>query len=539
MDLQSQATVPARLPRLIRAVLVGVAVSVLLSLPARSGQAQERELLVADGYGPVNWPKSHVSLSRTLPADLGGDPLEDREALRWGVRSLADRLPRRLTLQSFRPDGSMLDELEVSELHASPCPSTPGAGEKSGKFVCAFSDAIRAVVDPLERMHPAALGRAIHAEVGGRLEVSSGAQVLGGMPVGGPRRSAWGGLGRQFVKLRVRVVRSAPGGKPAVGGSTVGAVMLMRNEVRAASALWGQCGIHLGLNPDVQVVDPPEPHRLVLGCQGGRPASGGVLAFRAGSQPVQLRTGAGQTPTQVAWSLVKQLQRAGLRAWISGNAPVGPGSLRSVDVLVESSRGTPVALSLDPDRPPSTDQTLPLCLGPLNFATGLEHFTDYDSSAGTVEERSLISAFDDGDPSTIEVLVIPRFSGSGRIGESFIRADGSGLRNAIILDRTAIESRNRSFALAHELGHILLDVPGHPDDYGVDTSSDLMDADASDDTIFGPRRLSLKNCERVVRQSGPLAPIPLLRPWPFRDGTREPSVTASPALQRGESPEPQ
>ncbi len=108
-----------------------------------------------------------------------------------------------------------------------------------------------------------------------------------------------------------------------------------------------------------------------------------------------------------------------------------------------------------------------------------------------MEERSLIKAFDDGDPTTIEVLVIPSFSRTGRIGESFIYADGGSIRNAVIIDRAGIRAGARSFALAHELGHILLDMPGHPDDFGVDSPSSLMDADAADPTIFGPRRLSV------------------------------------------------
>ena len=69
--------------------------------------------------------------------------------------------------------------------------------------------------------------------------------------------------------------------------------------------------------------------------------------------------------------------------------------------------------------------------------------------------------------------------------------------------------------LAHELGHVLLDLPGHPDDYGVDRPSDLMDADAADPSMFGPRRLSIEQCERAYRQSGPGAAVPLLTPWPL------------------------
>jgi hypothetical protein len=149
------------------------------------------------------------------------------------------------------------------------------------------------------------------------------------------------------------------------------------------------------------------------------------------------------------------------------------------------------------------------------LSDGLTHFTDFDAIAGTVEERSLLKAFDDGDPTTLEVFVVPSFARTGRIGESFIFNDGSSVRNAVILDRAGIRAGARSYALAHELGHILLDMPGHPDDFGVDQPSSLMDADAADPTIFGPRRLSVAECERAITQSGPRAAAPLLTEWPL------------------------
>jgi hypothetical protein len=138
-----------------------------------------------------------------------------------------------------------------------------------------------------------------------------------------------------------------------------------------------------------------------------------------------------------------------------------------------------------------------------------------DSVAGTLEERTMLKALDDGDPKTVEVVVVPVFAGGGRIGESFISSDLSSVRNAIILDRAGIRARRSSLTLAHELGHILMDLPGHPDDYGVDTPSDLMDSDASDASPFGPRRLSVEECARVARQAGPAARVPLLQVWPL------------------------
>jgi hypothetical protein len=121
-----------------------------------------------------------------------------------------------------------------------------------------------------------------------------------------------------------------------------------------------------------------------------------------------------------------------------------------------------------------------------------------------------LKALDDGDPSTLEVVVVPMFAGGGRIGESFIGSDLSSLRNVVLLDRAGIRARRSSLTLAHELGHVLMDMPGHPDDYGVDTPTLLMDSDASDASPFGPRRITLDECARVVLQAGPNARVPLL-----------------------------
>jgi hypothetical protein len=163
----------------------------------------------------------------------------------------------------------------------------------------------------------------------------------------------------------------------------------------------------------------------------------------------------------------------------------------------------------------SSDPSLSVCLGELDLADGLNHFTDFTATAGTIEERTLVKAFDDGDPTTVEVFVVPAFARSTRIGESFISADGSSIRNVVIIDRSGVHSRTRSYTLAHEIGHIFLDMPGHPDDYGVDRPDLLMDSDAADASIFGPRRLLLEDCERALLQSGPSAPVPLLQPWPL------------------------
>jgi hypothetical protein len=79
-----------------------------------------------------------------------------------------------------------------------------------------------------------------------------------------------------------------------------------------------------------------------------------------------------------------------------------------------------------------------------------------------------------------------------------------------------VRADRATFALAHELGHVLLDDPGHPDDFGVDTPTRLMDADAANGTAYGPRRLLASECARALRQSGPGGRAePLLAAWPL------------------------
>jgi hypothetical protein len=292
---------------------------------------------------------------------------------------------------------------------------------------------------------------------------------------------------------------------------------VIENELTTASGLWGQCGVHFGKpeEQEIHVVDPPPPYLLSVGCDVGLPASGGQLTFAANGKKISVSTRPNETSAQVAFRVIDALQAAGFAADFSANARVARGALRTVDVIVRDDENALATLTPVQDIPVSSDPSLTACIGHVDLSDGLTHFTDFDAASGTVEERTLIKAFDDGDPTTIELFVIPHFAQSGRIGESFIYADGASVRNAVIIDRAGIRAGARSHTLAHEIGHILLDMPGHPDDYGVDMPSTLMDADAADATIFGPRRLSVAECERALRQSGPGAPAPLLTEWPL------------------------
>lgn len=499
--------------------LLGVAAGAArVELSSGTLAARVYEMMAFDAGGVrVDMVASHASLSRTLPRSLL--PKEQRaeretDALRWLVMGPSSGIPREISVRSTAADGRLLDALEHVALLPAKCPA--GTAPELG---CRTSALIRAATDGLDRAHPRAPEPSLHAEVGGRLVVFSLGLKAGSIRVGGPRQTRLGALDRYRARLRVRVLRTGPGGGVAVGSDVAGGIEIARQEVANANALWGQCGVQFG-DPndlDVQIVDPPPPHMFAVGCGLGLPASGGELELMIGTRRFTVVTRPGSTPEQVAELVANRISRAGFRVALSPNPREHFAANASVDVLVRGSRGQYVSLDVLRSDRPSAETGLEVCLGAVNLTDGLTHFTDADAAAGTLEERSLLKAIADDDPSTIDVLLLPYFVTVGRIGESFVDAGGLGVRNAIIVDRAGVRAGARSFALAHELGHVLLQVAGHPDDFGADLPTSLMDADAADSSIFGPRRLSVADCERAILQSGPDAPLPLLQPWPLVD----------------------
>ena len=475
------------------------------------------EIRAVDGEGnAVDLARSHASLQRTPPARIeAGSPAdrEDSDALRFLVLGAGDDLPGTLSILSLGADGEPIDILSALPLAAVQCPKG-----SAPELSCGATVPIRAAADDIDRGHPLVKDRSIRAELGGALAVTSPRGDKGQMiRVGGPRATPVGPIERLRARLRVRLVRLAAHGPPPLGGDDAEAIEAARAEVERANTLWGGCGVSFGppAELDVRVVDPPPPHLIAVGCDHGFPASGGAIHVRVDGRDVKVPILAGMRPSAAARVVAASISAAGFAATVSDNPAIGAGAFGSADVLVRRKSGALATIDVPASGPLSTDATLTACLGRVDLEDGLQHFGDVDAIAGTVEERALIKAFDDGDPSTIEIFLLPSFAGGGRIGESFISADGGSVRNVLLEDRAGIRAGRASFALAHELGHILLDDPGHPDDFGVDTPTRLMDADAASSSAFGPRRLLVEECARAVRQSGPSAPVPLLRSWPL------------------------
>lgn len=488
-----------------------------------SGVARRITLVVSgigmrDGHGSaVDMTLSHASLERMAPerVPVGADAkYDDFDALRVVMTKAEDGSDvdsdRELSVESVDSAGNHVDELKSVLLSPAACEASYVEAR------CWASAPLRLVSDDVDRNHPLVAGRSIKAQVGGAIVFRQQGRKTQMIRVLGPRDSPAGPIGRLRATLRPFVVRVTPGGAPSIGGTEAGAVESLRGELAAASAVWGQCGVIFGDGRqfDVKIVDPPPAHLVSIGDDLGLPASGGEIRLRVEGKTLTVTTRAAERPDAVAAELARAAEHVGLVAVVSPNARIGPGLGPSVDVSLRRRDGTLLAADSPPGTVLSTDATLAVRIGSVDLSDGLRHFTDMDAMAGTLEERTLLKAMDDGNPATIEVVVVPLFAGGGRIGESFIGSDLSSVRNVVLLDRAGIRARKSSLTLAHELGHVLMDLPGHPDDYGIDTPTLLMDSDAADASPFGPRRIPLEQCARVVRQSGPDARAPLLVDWP-------------------------
>lgn len=493
--------------------LLGASVAWLAPATAVAEPAAGARVYALRGDGTwLDASTDHLALSREIPQALAADATSfgDGEAVRLVFAGLGTA-PGSIQISTRRADDSPLDTLRGPALSPWPCP----AGSPAGR--CWATLPLRLATDRLDREYAAASERSLEAELGGQLRIETAGRLLARFRVGSPRSPVFGALERLSARLRVRVLRVAAGGAPAVGGDNASALAIAHAEIAAAGKLWAQCGIDLDAPGHVQieVVDPPPVELVAVGCEAGLPASGGQIAFAVAGHRVRVPSRRGESPLVVARRLARALSALHLHVQVSPNPRASAGASGSVDLLVRSARGGPVTIGAEPTLPITTDATLSVCLGEVDLGNGLSHFVESDAAAGTLEERALVKAFDDGDPTTIKVFIVPSFDQSGRIGESFIDDDGAGLQNTVIIDRDAVRAGPRSYALAHELGHIFLGMPGHPDDYGVDQSSSLMDADAADASVFGPRRLSLSDCERAIRESGPRAKVPLLESWPL------------------------
>jgi hypothetical protein len=300
-------------------------------------------------------------------------------------------------------------------------------------------------------------------------------------------------------RLRIRILNSIAGGQPAVGGDEAGALAFGREQVRIANEIWLQCFVGFGdpREADVAVADPPPAALLAIAESDGLPAlGGGEIRFVAGSTaigPIATRPGASAVST--ALDVAHALERAGFDARVTENPPTELGAGPSADVIVRDARGF-VALSEAPGVPTSTDGRQQVQIAGVDLRDGLYEFDNMNASGGSLEERALIKLLMDDDPTTVDVFIVNRFAAGTRQGEAFIESDGGSIVNALVLDRNGIRAEREAWTIAHELGHVLLDQPYHPDNVGPDR----------------PWLLMWDECHRARARSGPAAVPALLRP---------------------------
>jgi len=454
----------------------------------------------------------HITHDRSLPRaatpDVRSLDAENfRVELRDAPKGARDVLYARV--ESLTPSGE-----RRGLLRHLPLLRVPGSARYRSSF-------LRLVTDTTDSSAPDIGFQLLRAQLGDRVRVS----LVGSAEAALPSVSAALTVGRVDGydaarsplrgTMRLTVLRVAPGGALAVGDDVPQAVALARRQVEIANEIWGQCFIDFG-SPEaaeVRAVDPPPPALIAIADLDGLPSlHAAKIVLHVNERRVgPVSVPAGSSPERTAGALARALRLLGFRAAVTTNPRAELGAGMSADVVVRDLRGELVQLSADPVAPLTTDTQQKLAIGSVDLSDGLDEFDNTLAVTGTLEERTLVKLLADDDPTTIDVFLINRFVNRARQGEAFIEADGSAMANTLIFDRNAVRFERQAWVQAHELGHVLLDEAFHPDNIGIDRPWLLMDADARQGRVTGPKRISDAECAKARRRSGPGAHPVLLR----------------------------
>ncbi|MAQ14627.1 MAG: hypothetical protein CMN30_07505 [Sandaracinus sp.] len=460
-----------------------------------------------DGAGPVDprtralRPSSRIPNDADLPRDPGAAESPDPAAFRV-VATGAESLAREGTLHGLLravDAGGRRGRLPV-RLHARP----------DGTFASPW---LRLVTDPLDATAPGVEGQLLEVRLRDAVEVDVHGATQS-VRVGRPGDED-GPLAARRARLRLHVLRER--GRAAVGRDTATARAWAADQVALASRAWTQCLVDFEAS-EILVHDAPPPALLSFGEPEGFLAAGGVVRLRANGTPIgPVSIPSGSTPLDAALRVAGALESAGFRARVTVNPRAEQAAGATADVLVH--RGAALATLTPPERGPLTDDPrLRVVIPRVDLSDGLQEFDNRNATSGSLEERALVLPTGDDDPSTIEVYLVNRFTGETRQGEAFIEADEGALVNTVILDQRGLEQGPIALTHAHELGHVLLDHPFHPDDISDPAPWRLMSARSVDPTIRGPRRITEAECARARDRSGPGARPVLLAPHPSPRG---------------------
>jgi hypothetical protein len=333
--------------------------------------------------------------------------------------------------------------------------------------------------------------------------------------------------------LRVFVLRAAKGSPPVIGTDDASALQLIREEIESANEIWLQCNITFGAPSEapIEIVDPPEYGFIAVANRDGLPARGGAIQLRAdGKMRPPIMVPPGSPPADPALRTAAALRAHGLSPLVTINPRTAFGAASSADIVVRRRNGELALIDAAPGFPLSTDPQQRIELGVVDLGDGVEEFDNMTATSGTLEERMLIKTLADEDPSTIDLFVINRFTHGTRQGEAFIEASAGAIGNAVILDRTGLRSRETAWTMAHEIGHVLLNQPLHPDNVGRDRPWLLMDSDNNRGTVNGPKRLTPQECSQARDVAG--TPVDLLKPYAERSAKAPKSSAPSASSRR-------
>ena len=384
---------------------------------------------------------------------------------------------------------------------------------EADRYRCPF---LRLVTDRVDAESAEAEGHLLFAALGDyvRARWTDGAFLDGTARVG---RRDEKGVAQPVLRgrARVHVLRLYAGGPPSAGGPEAGALALVRKQLPVVNERWAQCGVWYGTEDDLPIafVDPPGPALLSVADQTGAVAGGGRIHFQVDGQPIgPLDIAPGSPPAETARRVAAAIRTAGFRTAVTPNPPVTGRPLGSVDVLVRRPNGELAEIAPIGDAFLTTDRQQSLSIGRVDLSNGLDKFGSHNANSGTLEERTMFKALSDDDPATVEVFIVNRFAIHPALAETFIEDDQGPFPNLILITERGLVKGRASFTMPHELGHILLDEPGHPDSERRDTPHRLMDSDASGASPRGPKRLLPAECMRTLAESGPDATPPLLQP---------------------------
>mgnify|MGYP003444424001 CR=1 FL=1 len=318
------------------------------------------------------------------------------------------------------------------------------------------------------------------------------------------------------ASVHIHVLRVSPDGPPVIGRDDADALALMRLQLLAANEIWLQCNLSFGEPSEtaMEIVSPPPASMLAVANEDGLPARGaGELRFRVNGRAIgPIPTLAGARPVDTANSIARELERHGFFPQVTENLGTRSGAGRSADVLVRTQSGALVSITPAGPLPLSSDARQSLRIGKVDLGDGIQEFDNMTAQVGSLEERTMIKALADEDPRTIDIFVVNQFTAATRQGEAFIAEPHGPIVNMVLIDRNGLRHAPLAWTLAHELGHVLMNDPLHPDNVGPDRPWLLMDADNGRGTVDGPKRLRSQDCQRM-RETARRARFPLLAPF--------------------------